>query len=308
MLGWLVNPSTPNEVVEGPRQLSLYKVEQDKLDVDIPQLGTYHDLKTILDKGKVDQIIIALSYTEPEFLEPILAAIGDSMVDVKIVPDVQQFIQLGSEIEDFNGVPIVSLASTPLCGVNRLVKRSLDIAFGAIFLVVFFPLMLLIALAVKLTSRGPIFFTQERVGLDGKQFSIYKFRTMARDAENNGAKFAVRGDTRVTGLGRMLRKTSLDELPQLVNVLRGQMSLVGPRPERPVFIKEFRRHIPKYMLRHKVQAGMTGWAQVHGWRGNTSIEKRIEYDLYYIEHWSLALDFKILFMTLLHGLRDRNAY
>lgn len=307
LLGWLENPTQQAEMV-GPKQLSLYQTEQEQADVDIPVLGTYNDLKEILDKGRVDQIIVALSYTEPEFLEPILSTIGDSMVDVKIVPDVLQFIQLGSEIEDFDGVPIVSLASTPLCGVNRVVKRALDVVFGTLFLIFFTPLMLLIAFLVKLTSRGPVFFTQERVGLDRKEFAIYKFRTMTNDAESDGAKFAVSGDPRVTVLGRFLRKLSLDELPQLVNVICGQMSLVGPRPERPVFIKEFRRHIPKYMLRHKVQAGMTGWAQVHGWRGNTSIEKRIEYDLYYIEHWSLALDLKILFMTLIHGLRDRNAY
>ncbi|MCL4135242.1 UNVERIFIED_CONTAM: hypothetical protein GTU68_048626 [Idotea baltica] len=168
--------------------------------------------------------------------------------------------------------------------------------------------MLCLAALVKLTSKGPVFFSQERLGLDGRAFQIYKFRSMATDAESKGAQFAVRNDPRVTFLGSILRKTSLDELPQLLNVIKGNMSLVGPRPERPVFISDFRKRIPRYMLRHKVQAGMTGWAQVHGWRGNTSIEKRIEFDLYYIEHWSLLLDLKILCLTLIRGIRDRNAY
>ena len=291
------------------RQLSLYQESsKESANPKLPILGDYSDLPKFLEEGKIDQVIVALPYCEHNCLEDIIASIGDSMVDVKIVPDVQQFILLGSEIEEFNGVPVVSLASTPLAGINRIMKRGVDLVLGTILFVAFLPFMSLIALLVKLTSEGPIFFSQERVGLDGRTFNIYKFRTMKLDAEAGGAKFAVRGDPRVTLIGKVLRKLSLDELPQLVNVIRGQMSLVGPRPERPVFIKEFRQRIPKYMLRHKVQAGMTGWAQVHGWRGNTSIEKRIEYDLYYIEHWSLMLDLKILGLTLVNGLLDRNAY
>jgi exopolysaccharide biosynthesis polyprenyl glycosylphosphotransferase len=168
--------------------------------------------------------------------------------------------------------------------------------------------MLLIAALVKVTSTGPVLFSQERVGLDGRSFKIFKYRTMTVNAEDNGAQFAVKNDPRTTVIGRFLRSTSLDELPQLINVILGQMSLVGPRPERPVFIEEFRRHVPKYMLRHKVQAGMTGWAQINGWRGNTSIERRIEHDLYYIEHWSLFLDIRILWLTLFRGFLNRNAY
>jgi exopolysaccharide biosynthesis polyprenyl glycosylphosphotransferase len=166
----------------------------------------------------------------------------------------------------------------------------------------------LIGLLVKITSRGPIFYAQERISVDGSPFSIYKFRTMHGDAESSGPQWSQRGDQRVTTLGRFLRLYSLDELPQLVNVLRGDMSIVGPRPERPVFIQEFRKRIPRYMLRHKVPAGITGWAQVNGWRGDSSIDKRIEYDLYYIENWSLLLDFKIILLTLLKGLKDKNAY
>ncbi len=271
-------------------------------------LGTYADLPGFLESGQIDQVIIAMPLCDHDKLEAVIHSIGDSMVDVRIVPDVHQFIQLGSQVEEFDGLPVVSLASTPLSGINRVTKRILDLILGVVILIFALPLMGLIALLIRAFSRGPILFTQERVGLDGETFKIYKFRTMYVDAERRGAQFAVRNDPRVTPIGRVLRRLSLDELPQLFNVIRGQMSLVGPRPERPVFINEFRRHVPKYMLRHKVQAGMTGWAQVNGWRGNTSIERRIEHDLYYIEHWSVLLDLKILFLTLTRGIRDRNAY
>ncbi|MCB0322829.1 MAG: undecaprenyl-phosphate glucose phosphotransferase [Bdellovibrionales bacterium] len=274
----------------------------------LPIVGRYEDLPKFLEQGNIDQVIVSLPLTDHHRLEEVISLIGDAMVDVKIVPDVHQFIQLGSQVEEFDGLPVVSLASTPLAGVNRVLKRGFDIVLGTAIFVLVLPLMLLLAVLVKCTSRGPIFFSQERVGLDGRRFQIYKFRTMTVDAEVNGAKFAVRNDPRVTPLGRILRRLSLDELPQLANVIQGHMSLVGPRPERPVFIDEFRARIPRYMLRHKVQAGMTGWAQVNGWRGNTSIEKRIEHDLFYIENWSLVLDMKIIGLTLLRGIRDRNAY
>ena len=202
----------------------------------------------------------------------------------------------------------MSLTATPLSGINRLAKRVLDLIFGSLFFVLALPVMLAALVLVKVTSRGPIFYSQERMGLDGQVFSIYKFRTMYLEAESSGAKFAVAGDPRVTPVGKILRKLNIDELPQLLNVILGHMSLVGPRPERPVFIENFRKQIPRYMLRHKVQAGMTGWAQVNGWRGNTSIERRIEHDLYYIEHWSLALDLKIIGMTFAKSFLDRNAY
>lgn len=274
----------------------------------VPIIGIYEELPEIIESGRVDQVIVALPLEDNNLLKAVVASIGDSMVDVKIVPDLQGFIQLGAMVEDFEGLPMISIASTPLSGINRFTKRVFDMLLGTVLFVLALPLMLLIAAVVKLTSKGPVLFSQERVGLDGKTFSIYKFRTMAIDAEAEGARFAVRGDPRVTGVGKLLRRTSMDELPQLWNVIRGDMSLVGPRPERPVFIDEFRQHIPKYMLRHKVQAGMTGWAQVNGWRGNTSIEKRIEHDLYYIENWSLLLDLKILARTFFATLSDRNAY
>lgn len=292
------------------RALSLSPDEamRGEADSHLRILGTYADLPGFLESGQIDQVIIAMPLCDHDKLEAVIHSIGDSMVDVRIVPDVHQFIQLGSQVEEFDGLPVVSLASTPLSGINRVTKRVLDLILGIVILIFALPLMAVIAVLIRAFSRGPILFTQERVGLDGETFKIYKFRTMYVDAERRGAQFAVRNDPRVTPIGRVLRRLSLDELPQLFNVIRGQMSLVGPRPERPVFINEFRRHVPKYMLRHKVQAGMTGWAQVNGWRGNTSIERRIEHDLYYIEHWSVLLDLKILFLTLTRGIRDRNAY
>ncbi|MDD2943586.1 MAG: undecaprenyl-phosphate glucose phosphotransferase, partial [bacterium] len=286
------------------------KMQVDNLDAVEKEkiIGFYSDLPDILQNYNIDQVIIAVPLADHDKLESIVASIGDEMVDVRIVPDIHRFIQLGSEIEEFDGLPVVSLASTPLVGVNRLLKRCFDIFFGAVFTLLALPMMAFTALMIKLTSRGPVLFVQERVGLDGRKFPIYKFRTMKVDAESSGARFAVRNDPRTTAIGAILRKLSLDELPQLFNVMMGHMSLVGPRPERPVFIEEFRQRVPKYMLRHKVQAGMTGWAQVNGWRGNTSIERRIEHDLYYIEHWSLLLDLRIILLTLICGLWNKNAY
>ena len=279
-----------------------------KVEVSPNIVGIYSDLPLFLAKGSIDSVIIALPLSEHSKLEYVVNLIQDEMVDVRIVPDFHQFIRLGSFIEEFDGLPVVSMASTPLSGMNTAIKRVFDIVFGALFFVLSFPIMLITAVLVKLTSRGPIFFKQERVGLDGKTFEILKFRTMKVDAEKDGAKFAVKGDDRVTPIGGFLRSWNIDEIPQLLNVLKGQMSLVGPRPERPVFIREFRQHFSKYMLRHKVQAGMTGWAQVHGWRGNTSIQKRIEHDLFYIENWSVLLDIKIIILTFLKSFTDKNAY
>lgn len=271
-------------------------------------LGSYSDLETALRQKDIDQVVIALPLEDSQWLPDIIRQLKDSLVDVKIIPDLYQFISLGGSIEEFEGLPVISLQETPLSGVNLVTKRFVDAALALLLIILFGPLMLLIALLVKLTSRGPIFYRQERVSYDGSSFSILKFRTMRVDSEERGPGWTTKGDERVTPVGGVLRKLSLDELPQLFNVLRGDMSLVGPRPERPVFIEEFRHYIPRYMLRHKVPAGMTGWAQVHGWRGDTSISKRIEYDLYYIENWSLFLDLKILFLTALSGLRNRNAY
>ena len=271
-------------------------------------LGCYSDVQSVLDEHTVDQVIISVPLADHQYIPEIVTSIGDRVFDVKIIPDLQQFIQLGSFIDDLDGLPVVSLASTPLVGVNRILKRLVDIALGGILFLLALPIVLFFAGLVLVTSGRPVFYKQERMGLDGKLFRIYKIRTMKRDAEVAGAVFATKGDNRTTWLGKFLRRFSIDELPQLFNVLRGDMSLVGPRPERPIFIDEFRQRVPKYMLRHTVQAGMTGWAQVNGWRGDTSIEKRIEHDLYYIENWSLGLDMKILFRTVFAALVDRNAY
>ena len=274
----------------------------------VPIVGKYEDLGRFLSRADVDQIVVALPLEDQQILPEIMEEVKDSMLDVKIIPDLYQFASIGGAIEEFEGLPVISLQGCPLDGINLATKRALDLVIASVALIVCMPVMLVIALLIKLTSRGPILFKQERVSFDGSRFHIVKFRTMYLDAERDGPGWTTPGDDRVTPLGRILRSLSLDELPQLFNVLRGDMSIVGPRPERPVYIKEFRQRIPRYMLRHKVPAGITGWAQVHGWRGDTSIDKRIEYDLYYIENWSLLLDIKIVFMTLVNGFRNRNAY
>lgn len=274
----------------------------------LPVLGTYDDIIRVVSSREIDQVIVALSLEETYRLPEIMNQLSDSLVDVKIVPDLYRFVNLGGYIEEFEGLPVISVQESSLAGIGLYMKRIVDFILAIVLIILFSPVMLLIAVLVKLTSRGPVLYVQERVSYDGTPFNIYKFRTMTQDAEQTGAGWTTQGDARVTRIGKFLRSTSLDELPQLFNVLTGEMSIVGPRPERPVYIKEFRRQIPRYMLRHKVPAGMTGWAQVHGWRGDTSINKRIEYDLYYIENWSLLLDFKILVMTVFRGFRNRNAY
>jgi Undecaprenyl-phosphate glucose phosphotransferase len=274
----------------------------------IPVIGQYSDLGTFLGRTDIDQVVVALPLEDHQLLPDIMAELKDSILDIKVIPDLYQFASIGGAIEEFEGLPVISLQGCPLDGINLFTKRALDLCVASLSLLVFSPIMLLIALLVKLTSRGPVLFKQERVSFDGSRFSIIKFRTMKLDAEVAGPGWTTPGDDRVTVIGRLLRSTSLDELPQLFNVLCGDMSIVGPRPERPVFIKEFRQRVPRYMLRHKVPAGITGWAQVNGWRGDTSIDKRIEHDLYYIENWSLLLDIKIVFMTILNGFRNRNAY
>jgi Undecaprenyl-phosphate glucose phosphotransferase len=272
----------------------------------VPIIGIYDDLKDILKKAEIDQVVVALPLEDHQMLPEIINQIGDALVDIKIVPDLYQFVSVGGAIEEFEGLPVIGVQGSPLDGVNLYFKRLIDLTVSFISLVIFSPIFLTIAFLIKITSRGPVFYRQERVSFDGTRFSILKFRTMAMDAEADGPKWATNGDERATTLGKILRSMSLDELPQLINVLKGDMSIVGPRPERPVFIEQFRARIPRYMLRHKVPAGMTGWAQVHGWRGDTSIDKRIEYDLYYIENWSILLDIKILFLTLFRGFKTSN--
>ncbi len=274
-----------------------------------PVLGRYRELSSILSKYSVDQILIALPRKDYQELDTVLGFLKDETLEVRIMPDVHEYVALGCEVEDFEGYPVVNINSSPLQGWSTALKRVTDITLSGLALLILSPLFLLLACLVRLGSKGPIFFAQERMGLDGKTFQMFKFRSMKVDAEaESGAVWAKEKDPRRTWLGSFLRSTSLDELPQLWNVLRGDMALVGPRPERPVFVRQFRKDIPSYMLRHKVKAGITGWAQIHGWRGNTSLNKRIEFDLYYIRNWSYVLDWKILFMTLWKGFINKNAY
>ncbi len=225
-------------------------------------------------------------------------------VDIHVVPDLLQFIALRARLENLDGVPIISLNDVPLRGFNSVLKRAIDICISGAALTALGIPFAIIALLIKRASPGSVFYTQERMGLDGKAFNVYKFRSMTEGAEDDtGPVWARDDDPRATSVGRWLRRFDVDELPQLWNVLRGDMSIVGPRPERPYFVEQFKHRIPQYMLRHKVKAGITGWAQVNGWRGNTSLEKRIEYDLYYIENWSVGLDIKIMWLTLVRGLQ-----
>jgi Undecaprenyl-phosphate glucose phosphotransferase len=275
----------------------------------VPMLGTTADAARIAEERRVDTVFLALPLDAHKTMLSVLAAVGKIVPDVRVVPDLLQYITFRAAVEDLDGLPVVHLTQVPLTGWMSLVKRALDVSIATVSLVVLSPLFGVIAVAIRMEDGGPIFYRQTRMGLDGRPFSIVKFRSMRVGAEDgSGPTWAAPDDPRRTRVGRFLRLWSLDELPQLVNVLSGEMSLVGPRPERPEFVRQFKQKFPQYMLRHRVRAGMTGWAQVHGWRGNTSMSKRIEYDLYYIENWSLSLDIKILWMTLRHGLRHRNAY
>jgi Undecaprenyl-phosphate glucose phosphotransferase len=285
---------------EGPESSQLYGK---------PYLGDFGALVEVIRHAKADEVLIALPTSQGNEMDRLLDLLKDETVDIRVVPDIHRFVTLGCEIEDFDGLPVVRINDSPVIGWGALAKRGTDVLLSAIALIVMSPLLLLIALIVRLTSPGPILYAQERMGIDGRSFSMLKFRSMRVDAEKaSGAVWANPNDMRRTKFGTFLRKTSLDELPQLWNVLRGDMALVGPRPERPVFVAKFRTQIPHYMLRHKVRSGITGWAQVNGWRGNTSLDRRIEHDLFYIKNWSYGLDVKILTMTLWKGFIDKNAY
>jgi Undecaprenyl-phosphate glucose phosphotransferase len=272
-------------------------------------LGDFSRIAEILRTQKPDQILISLPRRHADRLDPILRELRDETVDIQLIPDIHDYVTLGCAVEDFDGMPIVKLNDSPLDGTGAVLKRATDFVVALIGILLISPLLALIALLVKITSRGPIFYAQERCGLDGNSFKMWKFRSMKIGAEEStGAVWAKKDDDRRTPIGAFLRATSIDELPQLWNVVRGEMSLVGPRPERPVFVDRFRDEVPHYMLRHKVKAGITGWAQVNGWRGDTSLDQRIECDLYYIRNWSYGLDLKILVMTLWKGFIHKNAY
>jgi Undecaprenyl-phosphate glucose phosphotransferase len=275
----------------------------------LPLLGTLADVAEITARESVDHLYVALPPEQHVHMIDLLERTSREMVDVKVVPDLLQVIALRARLEDLDGIPVININDVPLQGLNAVMKRCIDVVISTAALVVFAVPLALIALVVSITSRGSVFYRQERMGLDGKSFTIVKFRSMYDDAERHtGPVWAIADDPRVTPLGKFLRRSNLDELPQLWNVFRGDMSIVGPRPERPHFVAEFKHKVPQYMLRHKVKAGLTGWAQVNGWRGNTPLDKRIEYDLYYIENWSVRLDLKIMWLTLLRGFFHKHAY
>lgn len=275
----------------------------------VHRLGDERHLATVLHDKELDCVVVHQSTDQPGTTNPILAELSQAMVDVRVIPDFGQYSTFTYSAQDDCGIPILVFNEIPVGSSDRVLKRAFDFLGAALLLVLFSPLFLIIAAVIRLTSRGPIFYSQERMGADGKLFELYKFRSMVQGAENKtGAVWATADDTRVTPFGAFLRRTSLDEIPQFYNVLRGDMSLVGPRPERPFFVEKFRNEIPKYMLRHRMKSGITGWAQVNGWRGNTSIEERIKYDLYYIRHWSHRFDLKILCMTAWKGFVNQHAY
>jgi Undecaprenyl-phosphate glucose phosphotransferase len=279
---------------------------------DLPVVGTIDDAREAVERSRADQLYVALPLEDHARLVPLVTGLSNECVDINVVPDVVQYATIKAALEDLDGIPIISLNEVPLQGWSSMVKRTMDLAASTFLLLALtvIPVLPVLGLLVRLFGgKGPVLLRQERMTLDGKTFQIFKFRTMVDEAEKDtGPVFATSDDPRRTGIGAWLRKHNLDELPQLLNVFLGHMSLVGPRPERPPFVRQFRERIPRYMRRHRVKSGMTGWAQVNGWRGNTSIEKRIEYDLYYIENWSLVLDLKILILTLFRGFGQPHAY
>ncbi len=273
-------------------------------------LGSLGNLEFILPENKLDEIAITLSLKDYHFLESIVSTCEKSGVHTKFIPDYNSLIPTRPYTEDLMGLPVVNIRYVPLTNTgNIFIKRMADIIGSLAGIVITAPIMLLSALLIKLTSRGPVIFKQERVGLHNHSFYMYKFRSMELQSPREEKKaWTVKNDPRVTSVGKFLRRTSLDELPQLFNILKGDMSLVGPRPERPLFVEKFREEIPRYMVKHQVRPGLTGWAQVNGLRGDTSIRKRIEYDIYYIENWTIWFDFKIILMTFFTGFVNKNAY
>ena len=271
-------------------------------------IGKIKLLQNMLSENELDEIAITLGIAEYSKLEDIVAICEKSGVHTKFIPDYNNFIPTRPYTEDLLGLPVINIRRVPLNGAfNRFIKRASDIVGSFLLIILFSPVMLVVALAVRFSSKGPVIYKQERVGLHNRNFVMYKFRSMKIERCDE-LHFTTQNDDRTTGIGRFIRRCSLDELPQLFNVLKGDMSLVGPRPERPEFVEKFREQIPRYMIKHQVRPGMTGWAQINGYRGNTSIRKRIEYDLYYIENWTFWFDIVILFQTIFKGFVNKNAF
>lgn len=270
-------------------------------------LGPLKDLEPVLEREQISDVYVALDLGNYSQILETLKVVNKYAVNIRLIPDLFQLLTLRARVEDLDGFPVISIDEPPLRGMMLILKRVMDTFASVVLLICFSPFLLVFGALVKLTSKGPLFYNQERMGLDGNKFIMHKLRTMVCNAEaQSGPVMCKPDDPRVTKVGRFLRKFSIDEVPQLFNVLKGDMSLVGPRPERPVFVQQFREKIPKYMLRHKVKSGVTGWAQVHGLRQDTPIDKRLEYDFYYIQNWSFALDLKILWKTLLKGFIDKS--
>ena len=273
-------------------------------------IGCIENLSMILPVSQLDEIAVTLALSDYDRLEELVAMCEKSGVHTKFIPDYNSLIPNRPYTEDLNGLPVINIRYIPLTNTfNAIIKRVFDIVCSLIGLIVLSPFLVAVAVIIKCTSKGPVIFKPERVGLHNKSFSMYKFRTMYVQSDEEEAKgWTVKNDPRVTGVGRFFRRTSIDELPQLINILRGDMSIVGPRPERPQFVEKFKEEIPRYMIKHQVRPGLTGWAQINGFRGDTSIRKRIDYDIYYIENWSFGLDIKIIFLTVFRGFINENAY
>ena len=273
-------------------------------------VGRIENIRYILPENKLDEIAITLALKDYDHLESIVDLCEKSGVHTKFIPDYNSLVPSHPYTEDLMGLPVINIRYVPLTNtLNRVAKRAVDIIGSSLGIVISSPIMVAAALAIKFTSRGPVIFKQERVGLHNRTFKMYKFRTMEMQRPSaEESAWTVKDDPRVTGVGKFLRRTSLDELPQLFNILMGEMSLVGPRPERPQFVEKFKEEIPRYMIKHQVRPGLTGWAQINGYRGDTSIRKRIEYDLFYIENWTMSFDIKIMFLTLFKGFINKNAY
>ncbi|MFQ5953262.1 MAG: exopolysaccharide biosynthesis polyprenyl glycosylphosphotransferase, partial [Candidatus Omnitrophota bacterium] len=273
----------------------------------VPVLGTLETLPDIIESNDIDEVILTEAELPRSKVMDVILECEKRMIEFRLVADLLGMVTSQVDMRTIDGVPLLGLKETPLSeNYNRFIKRVMDIVFSAVGLVVISPVLLVIAVLVKLNSPGPVFYLQKRIGEDGQRFAMFKFRTMVENAEKGvGRIWAKENDPRRTKVGGFLRRFNLDELPQLINVLKGEMSLVGPRPERPHFVGKFKEDIPRYMARHKIKSGMTGWAQVNGLRGNTSIEERTKYDIHYIENWSLTFDLKILFMSI---FAIKNAY
>lgn len=276
----------------------------------IPLLGKIDDLLNIYQKYHFDRVMITLPLSKVQQITQITEQCEYEGIEVNIVPDIFKFVRPRTQVYDINGIPVIGIRRTPVDTWQYLyLKRGFDIIFSSLIMIFTCPVFLTIAILLKLTSKGPVFFKQKRLGANGKEFDFYKFRTMKiTDKKTSDTTWTTSCDERITTIGRFLRHTSLDELPQFYNVLKGDMSVVGPRPERPHFARLFQKDVPKYMVRHQVRTGITGWAQVNGFRGDTSISKRVEYDLYYIENWSFSFDLKIIWLTLWKAMLHKNAY